>query len=206
MLSIEKFFERNPSIETASSKTLWALLRYFTEHDKFFSEQKGMMEAVNAVVTPDYQISQAALSKTIRKLMNERLSWNGHLYFLGRRDGQYGLHLAEGGLRELFHLGDIYEKHKVFVASDNMLVLNLQKGKADLFVAALKRCVDENIFFGISTHNDQFVYLLFDMSRTGAQETYDKFFVFFKELFEHMIGITDFSPYISQPKKVTDDR
>lgn len=209
MISIDNFLNHNNSIEDAPSKTLWAIFRYLHDNPKErFKDQKTMLTEISNTVTPNNPLSQAALSKTLKMLTKERLLLGNYLYTFDKRDGFYGLYSIESGLRELFRLGDIYEKRKVFVASDNMLVFNLQPGMADIFATTLKNSLDESIFFGITTHNDQMVFLLFDMSHPRAEEMYAKFKNFFRGLFDFMLGLTNDSEfdYLLEKKEKTDDR
>lgn len=172
MISIKKFFEENPSIEKTQSKTLWALLRYISNDTSArYEDQADLINRISVSITP---ITQAALSRAIKKISNETLLIGEYLYCFDKRAGYYALSYAESGIEELVRLGDIYAKRKSHVMSESTLVFNLKPGKADLFVSTLLKNFDEDIFFGIGTQNDRLVYLHFDFTHELAEKAYER--------------------------------
>lgn len=188
MLSVDKYFEENPEIEYAHSKTLWALLRFFSSNPgEKFAGQNVMVDTISREIAP---ITQAAMSNTLKKIANETLIIDNSTYYLCKKGGLYGLFPAEKGMRAVFRLGDIYEKKKHLVVSDNVIAFNLQPGKADLFVSTLKQNFDDDAFFAFDIRNDQLVYVLFDTNTKYGADTYNGFKNFKVDLFNHMMGIT----------------
>lgn len=190
MISVDDYFKENPEIEHAHSKTLWALLRFFSQHPKkTFGGQKEMVEVISEAIAP---ITQAAMSTTLKKIANEILFINNSNYHLCKKGGLYGLFPAEKGMPALFRLGDIYQKKRYLIVSDNMIAFNLLPGKADLFVSTLKYNFDESAFFAFDIRNDQLVYVLFDTSNEYGKATHNGFIdygSFKKNLFEYGLGI-----------------
>ena len=190
MISVDDYFKENPEIEHAHSKTLWALLRFFSQDPKkTFGGQKEMVEVISEAIAP---ITQAAMSTTLKKIANEILFINNSNYHLCKKGGLYGLFPAEKGMPALFRLGDIYQKKRYLIVSDNMIAFNLLPGKADLFVSTLKYNFDESAFFAFDIRNDQLVYVLFDTSNEYGKATHNGFIdyeSFKKNLFEYGLGI-----------------
>ena len=187
MISVDDYFKENPEIEHAHSKTLWALLRFFSLYpQQTFGGQKEMVDVISKEIAP---ITQAAMSTTLKKIANEPLFINKSNYHLCKKGGVYGLFPAEKGMPALIRLGDlIYEKPRVHVLSKNTLVFHLQPGKADLFVSTIKENFDNDIFFGIGTQNDQLVYLLFNKKHKYGTETFKQFKDLFKLFFNKTMG------------------
>lgn len=190
MISVDDYFKENPEIEHAHSKTLWALLRFFSLYpQQTFGGQKEMVDVISKEIAP---ITQAAMSTTLKKIANEPLFINKSNYHLCKKGGVYGLFPAEKGMPALFRLGDIYQKKRYLLVSDNMIAFNLLPGKADLFVATLKHNFDESAFFAFDIRNDQLVYVLFDKSNEYGKATYDGFIdseSFKKNLYDYGLGL-----------------
>ena len=192
MLNVKDYLEANRSIKKAHSRTLFALLQYFSTEkyqDNKFSEQKKMATEISLTLGLDKPLTGAAMSKTLKKIANETLLIRNNTFYLCKKDGEYGLHPAEKGMPALIRLGDlIYEKPRVHVLSKNTLVFHLQPGKADLFVSTIKENFDNDIFFGIGTQNDQLVYLLFNKKHKYGTETFKQFKDLFKLFFNKTMG------------------
>lgn len=189
MISADDYFKENPEIEYAHSKTLWALLRFFSQHpNETFAGQKKLVDAISDEIAP---ITQAAMSTTLKKIANETLFINKSTYHLCKKGGLYGLFPAEKGMPAVFRLGDIYETKKHLIVSGNVIAFNLLPGKADLFVATLKQNFDESAFFAFDIRNDQLVYVLFDKSNKYGRATYNGFKNFKADLLDYMTGITN---------------
>ena len=192
MFSVDKYFEENPNIEHAHSRTLWALLRFFSTHrGKTFSKQNEMTEDIGLALDLHPPLTNAAMSKALKKIENETLLIGTETYHLCKTGGVYGLYPAEKGMRAVYRLGDIYKDKKHLIISGNVIAFNLQAGKADLFVSTLKQNFDDDAFFAFDIRNDQLVYVLFDKSNKYGRATYDGFKNFKADLRDYMLGITN---------------
>ena len=191
MLNVKKYLEENRSIKKAQSRTLFALLSYYSTErykNKKFPKQSELVDAVSNALELEKPLTGAAMCKTLKKLAGETLLIENDTFYLCKKDGKYGLHPAEKGMPALARLGDlIYEKTRVHVLSKNTLVFHLRPGKADLFVSTIKENFDNDIFFGIGTQNDQLVYLLFNKKHKYGAETFKQFKGLFKHVFDKAI-------------------
>lgn len=204
MISVKNFFEKNPSIEETHSKTLWALLRYITK-DTFarYEDQADLVEKISADITP---ITQASLSRALKRISNETLLIDKDLYYFEKRHGYYALFYADGGVEEMVRLGNIYAKPNPHVMSEGTLVFHLKEGKADLFVSTLLKNFDEAIFFGIGTQNDKLVYLHFDFQHELAEKAYEVLKNFKAATFAYDLKIKQEHQGFIPIEKVTDKK